>query len=216
MNKLLIKRFLITFSLAAVTVIFITYADQWRASLNPAQQAVAQLQAASTAIALFSPDDAIQEVQLALIAAEQKSIDIAIFSFTDLEVAHALIAAHKRGVVVRIVADRGSSVGDYSKIFMIRKAGIPVYLCPASKSEIIDFDEACLEDKVMASALMHNKFMIFGNTLGNRSLLWTGSYNFTRSANTRNQENVVILSDQNIISAFTAQFIKLLTRSDVL
>lgn len=122
--KQLFQRIFIILAVCSVTGIFLVVADDWRLSLNKPQQLMHELGKQEPVIkAYFSPDDAIQEIQIALIESEQESIDIAIFSFTDLETAQALIAAHKRGVKIRIVADRGSSVGDYSKILSLRRAG---------------------------------------------------------------------------------------------
>lgn len=217
--KHVFQRIFIILALCSVTGIFLVIADDWRLSQHPAQSLIHELTKSGPLIkAYFSPDDGIQEIQRALIEAEQKSLDIAIFSFTDTETAQALIAAHKRGVRVRIVADRGSSVGDYSKILLLRRAGIPVHVCPVitEKQPVLHLDDPRFDEKAMGGALMHNKFIVFGQTAGNRPLLWTGSFNFTRSANARNQENVIILSDQGVINAFSRQFEKLLERSELL
>jgi len=53
---------------------------------------------------------------------------------------------------------------------------------------------------------MHNKFVIFSCNVGNKTLLWTGSFNFTKSAQLRNQENVVVLDDPCIIEKYEKQF----------
>ena len=53
---------------------------------------------------------------------------------------------------------------------------------------------------------MHNKFAIIDNRL-----LLTGSYNWTFSANNRNDENLLIIDDPEIIKIFQNQFINLWT-----
>ena len=53
---------------------------------------------------------------------------------------------------------------------------------------------------------MHNKFVIIDNRL-----LLTGSYNWTFSANNRNDENLLIIDDPEIIEIFQNQFINLWT-----
>ena len=53
---------------------------------------------------------------------------------------------------------------------------------------------------------MHNKFAIIDNRL-----LLTGSYNWTFSANNRNDENLLIIDDPEIIEIFQNQFINLWT-----
>ena len=51
---------------------------------------------------------------------------------------------------------------------------------------------------------MHNKFAIIDN-----HLLLTGSYNWTFSANNRNDENLMVIDDQEIITRYQNQFEKL-------
>jgi phosphatidylserine/phosphatidylglycerophosphate/cardiolipin synthase-like enzyme len=53
---------------------------------------------------------------------------------------------------------------------------------------------------------MHNKFAIIDNRL-----LLTGSYNWTFSANNRNDENLMVIDDLEIIEIFQNQFINLWT-----
>jgi phosphatidylserine/phosphatidylglycerophosphate/cardiolipin synthase-like enzyme len=51
---------------------------------------------------------------------------------------------------------------------------------------------------------MHHKFAIIDNRL-----LLTGSYNWTFSANNRNDENLMVIDDPEIIEIFQNQFINL-------
>ena len=53
---------------------------------------------------------------------------------------------------------------------------------------------------------MHNKFAIIDNRL-----LLTGSYNWTFSANNRNDENLMVIDDPEIIEIFKNQFVNLWT-----
>ena len=52
--------------------------------------------------------------------------------------------------------------------------------------------------------LMHNKFCLFDN-----SILVTGSYNWTYSAELRNAENIIATSEENVCNAFHEHFDKL-------
>ena len=56
------------------------------------------------------------------------------------------------------------------------------------------------------TSLMHNKFALFDNTIGNRPVFIYRIDNFTKRANERNQENVVILDNKNIIERYLRQF----------
>jgi len=53
---------------------------------------------------------------------------------------------------------------------------------------------------------MHNKFAIIDNRI-----LLTGSYNWTFSAHHRNDENLMVIDDPEIIEIFQNQFVKLWT-----
>jgi phosphatidylserine/phosphatidylglycerophosphate/cardiolipin synthase-like enzyme len=142
--------------------------------------------------ALFSPRDPVTRVLKGLIDAEQRSIKIAIFTLTDTTIVDSLVAAYKRGVTIEIVADGESSTTEYSKIPALKKAGIPTYLFKPRGDR-------------QWRPLMHDKFIIFGETIFGKSLIWTGSFNITRSANERNRENVLILDDAELIADYTAE-----------
>ena len=51
---------------------------------------------------------------------------------------------------------------------------------------------------------MHHKFAIF-----DRSRLLTGSYNWTRSASERNEENFLITDDRRLVRPFETEFNRL-------
>lgn len=149
---------------------------------------------------LFSPDDDVQRALLNFIANEQTHIQAAIFMLTDQEIADALLAAAARGVIVEIVTDQGCVQERCGKMGCLHKGNIPVYVYqPTSTGRWND--------------LMHHKFVIFGKTTGGKSLVWTGSFNWTRSARKHNQEHVVVLDDTQAIEKFTQQFAVLKQRS---
>ena len=62
---------------------------------------------------------------------------------------------------------------------------------------------------------MHHKFIIFKNNYTNKGLIWTGSYNFTKSARYYNQENILVLNRKGIVNRYTKQFEQIKKRSDV-
>ncbi len=150
--------------------------------------------------AFFSPDDSIKQLLIGLIEEEKKHIAIAIYTFTEKDIAQALVDAHKRGVVIEVVADRGYGSDRYSKIPLLANNHIPVWVYQS------DVDER-------KASLLHDKFCIFDDTIQHKALIWTGSYNFTQRATLRNQENVVVLDDPAIIARFKEQFEKLKGRS---
>lgn len=151
--------------------------------------------------ALFTPDDNVQKILIDLIGKEHKQIDIAVFSFTNKDIARALLDAHKRGVKIRIVVDRSGVHDRFGKIDMLKAGGIDIFVYKQVKTKSLFSDK------------MHNKFAVFADNLHHKSIVWTGSFNFTRSAARVNQENVVVLDDQNIVNKFTNQFRQLQQRS---
>ena len=94
----------------------------------------------------------------------------------------AILQCHREGITVRILSDNDKMFDQGSDIQMLHRAGLTV--------------------KVDNSpAHMHHKFMIV-----DRSIVLTGSYNWTRSAATRNAENLVVIDDVETASQFTNEF----------
>ena len=114
-------------------------------------------------------------------------INIAMYIFTDREIAIPLVKARERGVKVRLYLDKDQVDYKYSQSRFLVQKGIKTRI---SSNNYI----------------MHNKFAIIDNRL-----LLTGSYNWTFSANNRNDENLMIIDDPEIIEIFQNQFINLWT-----
>lgn len=150
--------------------------------------------------ALFSPDDEVKRVLIGLINGERSRMRIAIYTLTDSEVSRAIIDAVRRGVIVELIVDRGSLDSEWSKVPSLIKEGVCIFVYPRQHMGGRD-------------PLMHNKFVIFSHTLGGRQIVWTGSFNFTRSAAHINQENVLVLEDRDIAYAYVEQFKRIKKRS---
>jgi phosphatidylserine/phosphatidylglycerophosphate/cardiolipin synthase-like enzyme len=160
--------------------------------------------------ALFSPDDNIEEILVSLIDTEREKISMTAFSLTSISVANALINAKKRNITVELIVDAQNSQSPYSKVSMLHAAGIPVWLYPPLKRH--DAIDHRPHNFFPHKGIMHNKFIIFKRSLNDKPLLWTGSYNFTWSANKKNQENVIIVDDFDIIKFYIYQFEIIKTR----
>lgn len=143
--------------------------------------------------AYFSPKDNIKQQLIDLIDQEKKSIKVSVYTFTDKDIALALINAKKRGVAVEVITDGNASRDKFSKISLLKQEGIMVRVYEP-------------QDEGLINNLMHHKFVVFGCNKEDESLLWTGSFNFTKSANARNQENVIVLQDEAIIDQYVTQF----------
>ncbi len=112
----------------------------------------------------------------------QATLDIAAFEFNNERLTEAVIAAHQRGVQVRIVTDDEFGVEEEESIEEFVDAGIPV----------VDDNK---------TALMHNKFMIL-----DRQVVWTGSWNYTRNGTYRNNNNALVLRSQRAVRAYQTEF----------
>lgn len=144
--------------------------------------------------AYFSPDDGLQKVLLDLIANEKTSIKIAIFLFTNGDIAQALCKAKNQGIAIEIVTDPSCLTDKFNKVELLAQAGIPVYIyTPAENSSIY-------------GSRMHHKFILFGNNKDNKKLLWFGSFNLTKTADLYNQEAVIVCDNQQLVTKFNLQF----------
>lgn len=111
------------------------------------------------------------------------TIDIAAFEFNNPLLTQALLAAHQRGVRVRMVTDDEFGIEDEdSTVGQLISAGIPV-----------------VNDG--RSALMHNKFIIIDSTT-----VWTGSLNFTVNGVYRNNNNLLAMRSRRTVDSYQAEF----------
>src|SRR5581483_9781909 len=142
---------------------------------------------------------------LYLIKEEKKSIKLAAFSFTDGDIAQALLDAMHRGVTIEMIVDPGCIIDRFGKIKDLQE----------SKIDIFVYNPNHAKDKKARwiSSIMHNKFILFGSNVLDKKIIWTGSFNFTKSAHQRNQENVIVLDDELVITKYEQQFDRLKTRS---
>ena len=112
-------------------------------------------------------------------------INIAMYIFTDREIALPLIKARERGVKVRLYLDQDQVDYKYSQSRFLVQKGIKARISTNNY-------------------IMHNKFAIIDNRI-----LLTGSYNWTFSANNRNDENLMVIDDPDIIARYQNYFEKL-------
>lgn len=153
-------------------------------------------------LVLFSPDDHPTNYLIKYIENAKERIHAAVFMLTDKNIAEALIDAHeKRKVDVQVVVDRSSADTEFGKARLLCEHGIPTYV-------FVPHSTRGHSRSHSGGALMHNKFAVIDNKL------WTGSFNWTISANKRNQENVICTEEKEVCDAFLAQFEKLKTRCE--
>lgn len=134
----------------------------------------------------FSDCDRVADRIVAAINHTRHSLDIAVYSITQPDIAAAIEAAHRRGVRVRIVTDAGQALDRHSEAGFLRSEGVPVRLSGGFRG---------------ARSLMHNKFAVFDGELAE-----TGSYNWTTSATSYNFENALFIRDAEVSTRYEGEF----------
>lgn len=139
----------------------------------------------------FSPEDRIDSRLVSLVNNAEKSVHVLAYSFTLDKLATALTKAQKKGVEVRGVFDRDSSEDNTgADYFSLKKNGLDVRL---------DGEPG----------LMHMKVIIVdGSTVA------FGSYNFTSSAENKNDENILIITDESLAAGFERAFDRIYAKAD--
>lgn len=131
----------------------------------------------------FSPYDNLQTTWLKEIHDSTNNIRISCYGMTNEPIANALIAAHRRGVIVQVCVDRIQSSSHYDLTRKLSAAGIDVTRKPTTVME-------------------HNKFGIFDS-----ARIITGSWNLSQNAQRQDNSLTVIWSDsraaQEYIQAWT-------------
>ncbi len=131
--------------------------------------------------ACFSPQGKCSAHILREIDQARKELLVAVYAFTNDDLAQALVQAKKRGVTVQVVIDREFDAGnDRSKGKFFEAQKIPLRRLSGIRSTTHDKD----------AGLMHQKFAII-----DRRIVFTGSYNWTRSADSLNDENLLLFRD---------------------
>jgi phosphatidylserine/phosphatidylglycerophosphate/cardiolipin synthase-like enzyme len=123
----------------------------------------------------FSPRGGCTEAVVREVGKARKTVWVQAYSFTSAPIARALVEASRRGVKVRVILDRSQRSERYTAADFLAHAGIPVY---------IDARHAIAHDKVM---------VIDGRTV------LTGSFNFTKSAEENNSENLLVLREPGLV-----------------
>ncbi|MFI4862050.1 MAG: phospholipase D-like domain-containing protein [Phycisphaerales bacterium JB063] len=135
-------------------------------------------------ICAFSPGQDIRRLIERELREAKHSLELCIFTITDDRITDEIIAAHRRGVAVRVITDNDKQYDTGSDIARLVKQHVPTRFDP-------DNDH------------MHHKFALVDDTR-----LITGSYNWTRGA-THNHENVLIFSHEDTVKRYTAEFERL-------
>ena len=129
----------------------------------------------------FTPGGNCTEAIVHALGEAKRTVLVQAYSFTSAPIAKALLDAHKRGVQVQVILDKSQRTEKYSSADFLANQGVPT---------MIDANHA----------ISHNKVMIIdGETV------ITGSLNFTKAAQYKNAENLLIIRDPALAAQYTTE-----------
>lgn len=135
--------------------------------------------------AVFSPDGGCARRIVSEIETARSAIHVQAYIFTSDRIADALVQAAERGVSVSVLIDDKQKKKPYSKWRRLKQGGVDV-----------QFDGE--------HATANNKIILVDNTT-----IITGSYNFSKAAESRNAENIVIIkNDKRLFAKYRDNFKK--------
>jgi len=139
-------------------------------------------QVANKTKAYFSPGTSCIDRIVSLLNNAKETIDICVFTISCDVISQAVLAAHQRGVKVRIITDddKADDLGSDIDRFVEKKIKVKTDDSPSH---------------------MHHKFAIF-----DQRILLNGSFNWTRSATKNNNENIVVDTNPKLVKSFQQEF----------
>lgn len=127
----------------------------------------------------FTPGQDCTALIVDAITQAQQSIYVQAYSFTSAPIARSLVDAKKRGIDVEVILDKSQSKAN--------KYTSATYLINNNIATWIDYKPA----------IAHNKVMII-----DKSKVITGSFNFTKAAQYKNAENVLIIKNTDLAKSY--------------
>ncbi|MCP4134342.1 MAG: hypothetical protein GY754_25430 [bacterium] len=135
--------------------------------------------------AYFSPEDMVEDVIISRIEKARKSIRFMAFSFTSKKISETIIKKHKQGIPVYGIFETRGAKSKYAEYVKMLIEGLPVKL-----------------DKNRYT--MHHKVIIIDD-----EQVITGSFNFSKNANLKNDENTIIIKNRSIAEKYVQEFNRL-------
>ncbi len=130
----------------------------------------------------FCPEDNCEKKVLEELEKAEENIYFMVFTFTSENIGNKLVEKHEKGIEIKGVFEKFSANTQYSEYKKLNENNINV---KTDKNPDI----------------MHHKVFIIDN-----KTVITGSYNPTKSANEKNDENILIIHDENISKEFLKEF----------
>ena len=133
--------------------------------------------------AVFSPGGGCESRIVEELSSAKKNIRIQMYIFTSKRIAEVLGKAAKRGVKVDVILDKSQEKATYGPWRVLRRDGVRVYF---------DREHDTANNKI---AIVDSRAVI------------TGSYNFTKAAEDKNAENILILKNaDDVIDSYIENF----------
>jgi phosphatidylserine/phosphatidylglycerophosphate/cardiolipin synthase-like enzyme len=133
----------------------------------------------SAVTACFTPGENCTGTIVQALSGAKHTVLAQAYSFTSAPIAKALLDTHKRGVQVQVILDKSQRSDKYSSADFLANQGVPV---------LIDANHA----------IAHNKIIVIDG-----ELVLTGSFNFTKAAQEKNAENLLIIRDPALAAQYT-------------
>jgi phosphatidylserine/phosphatidylglycerophosphate/cardiolipin synthase-like enzyme len=130
----------------------------------------------------FTPPSDVASAVIDVIDQSQKEVLVQAYGFTHNGIAQALVRANARGVAVKVLLDAKTDATNRYVTELLQAQQIPLRLDASH-------------------AIAHNKVIVVDGTL-----VITGSFNFTNSAQTRNAENLLVLKSTGLADSYKANW----------
>jgi len=137
----------------------------------------------STVYTYFAPKALVRDAIKSHIATANTSIYFNIFTFTDAGIKDALVARKNAGVTIKGTFDAWQAGSSYCQYTNLMNAG-------------------CLVRKDNYSGLLHDKFMAIDGGTSSSPRTITGSFNWTASADTSNDENCLAILNSTVTNSY--------------
>jgi phosphatidylserine/phosphatidylglycerophosphate/cardiolipin synthase-like enzyme len=133
---------------------------------------------AAVVVVRFSPGGHCSDAIVAELAAARRTVRVAAYVLTSGPISAALVAAHARGVDVRVVLDSEERRSRSSRAAELEAAGVPVKYDAKHR-------------------IMHEKVIVIDG-----NVVICGSYNFSAAAESYNAECMLIIRNEGLAGEF--------------
>ncbi|MHC4600533.1 MAG: phospholipase D-like domain-containing protein [Planctomycetota bacterium] len=143
--------------------------------------------------AYFSPKGGVLDAVVNEIRRSNRRLDVGLYMLTAPKLAWEIVAAHQRGVEVRVILDERMTER-WSELKTLKKHKVPTWLFHLKQGR-----------NAPSPPQFHHKFAVVdGETV------ITGSFNWTVTADQRNHENLLVVRDKDLATKYTEAFEKAL------